>query len=413
MSDTGHPALRRRLNLPLLVFYGLGTTIGAGIFVLVGKVAGRAGMAAPVSFLVASLLAGFTAFSFAELVARYPRSAGEAVYVREGFRSHRMALLVGLMVALSGIISAATIINGSVGYLEEFIALPHAVGIILFLGLLTALALWGIGESVTAAAIFTILEIGGLLLVIWVAKGSLAELPARGHELIPPLDTAAWSGVVAGAMLAFYAFLGFEDLVNVAEEARDVTRTMPAAIILTLIITILLYAAVSTVSVLTVPPAQLAASDAPLALVYERSAGSPATAITGIAIFAVLNGALIQIIMASRVIYGLADQGELPRRLAYVSPLTRTPVAATLLVAASVLGLALLVPLERLAEVTSGIVLIVFSLVNLALLAIKRRGTPAPEAVRTWPLWVPAAGFVGSAGFLILRLFGGLAQAGL
>ncbi len=404
MSEQVHPALKRRLNLPLLIFYGLGTTIGAGIFVLVGKVAGRAGMEAPVSFLVASLLAGFTAFSFAELVARYPRSAGEALYVREGFRSHRMALIVGLMVAMSGIVSSATIINGSVGYVEEFIALPHALGIVLFLCLLTALALWGIGESVTAAALFTILEIGGLLLVIWVARRSLADLPARGHELMPPLDTAAWSGIIAGAMLAFYAFLGFEDLVNVAEEAKDVTRTMPAAIILTLVITILLYVAVSTVSVLTVPVTELAGSDAPLALVYERASGGPATAITGIAIFAVLNGALIQIIMASRVIYGLADQGELPRRLAYVNARTRTPVAATLLVAGIILVLALLVPLERLAEVTSTIVLIVFALVNLALLAIKRRGTPAPEGMRVWPSWVPAIGFVASAGFLVLRM---------
>lgn len=405
MSDHGHPALKRRLNLPLLIFYGLGTTIGAGIFVLVGKVAGHAGMAAPVSFLVASLLAGFTAFSFAELVARYPRSAGEALYVREGFRSHRMALIVGLMVATSGIVSAATIVNGSVGYVQKFIALPEATGIALLLGLLTALALWGIGESVTAAAAFTIMEIGGLLLVVWMASGSLADLPARGRELIPPLDAAAWAGILAGAMLAFYAFLGFEDLVNVAEEAKDVTRTVPAAIILTLVITILLYVAVATVSVLTVPPAELAASDAPLALVYERGSGGPATAISGIAIFAVLNGALIQIIMASRVIYGLADQGELPRRLAYVNARTRTPVAATLLVASFILLLALLVPLEHLAEATSTIVLTVFSLVNLALLAIKRRGTPAPEGVRTSPSWVPAAGFVVSAGFLVLRFF--------
>lgn len=404
MSEHDHPALKRRLNLPLLIFYGLGTTIGAGIFVLVGKVAGHAGMAAPASFLVASLLAGFTAFSFAELVARYPRSAGEALYVREGFRSHRMALIVGLMVATSGIVSSATIMNGSVGYVQEFIALPRAVGIALLLGLLAALALWGIGESVTAAAVFTIMEIGGLLLVVWVARGSLADLPLRGPELVPPLEAAAWAGVVAGAMLAFYAFLGFEDLVNVAEEAKDVTRTMPAAIILTLVITILLYVAVATVSVLTVPPAELAASDAPLALVYERASGGPATAVTGIAIFAVLNGALIQIIMASRVIYGLADQGELPRRLAYVNARTRTPVAATLLVTGIILVLALLVPLERLAEATSTIVLIVFALVNLALLAIKRRGTPAPAGVRVWPSWVPAAGFVASAGFLVLRL---------
>ena len=407
MNEKSHPPLSRRLNLPLLTLYGLGTTIGAGIFVLVGKVAGRAGMAAPVSFLVASLLAAFTAFSFAELVARYPRSAGEAIYVREGFRSHRLALIVGLMVALAGIVSGATIINGAVGYLHEFVALPQALGVILIVALLTALAIWGIGESVTVAAALTLLEIGGLLLVIWAAKGSLTELPARGAELIPPFEGLAWIGVMSGAMLAFFAFLGFEDLVNVAEEARDVTHTMPAAILLTLVITILLYLLVTTVSVLTVPPGELAQSNAPLAFVYERSTGSPSWIISGIAVFAVLNGALIQMIMASRVIYGLADQHELPGGLAYVHPRTRTPMVATGLVAGVILVLGLGFPLEHLAEATSVIVLIVFALVNLALVMIKRRGTPAPEGIRTYPIWIPAIGFAASAGFLALRFLWG------
>jgi amino acid transporter len=404
MTGRMHAPLSRRLNLPLLVFYGLGTTIGAGIFVLVGRVAGRAGMWAPLSFLAASLLAAFTAFSFAELVARYPRSAGEAIYVREGFRSHRLALAVGLMVALSGIVSSATIVNGSVGYLNEFVALPHALGVVLMLALLTALAAWGIGESVTAAAVFTVLEIGGLVLVIWAAKGSFADLPARAGELLPPLDGAAWIGIMAGAMLAFYAFLGFEDLVNVAEEAKDVTRTMPLAILLTLVVTTLLYVLVSLVAVLTVPPAELAESRAPLAMVYERGSGRGSGVVSAIAVFAVLNGALIQMIMASRVIYGLADQGELPAVLAWVHPRLHTPLVATALAVGVILALALFFPLERLAETTSVIVLIVFAVVNLALVLIKRRGTPAPEGVRTFPIWIPAVGFVVSTGFLALQL---------
>jgi amino acid transporter len=407
MVDRTHVPLSRRLNLPLLTFYGLGTTIGAGIFVLVGKVAGRAGLWAPVSFLVASLLAAFTAFSFAELVARYPRSAGEALYVREGFRSHRLALIVGLMVVLSGVVSSATIVNGSVGYINEFAAVPHALSVVLLLALLTGLAIWGIGESVTVAAVFTVLEIGGLVLVIWAAKGSLVDLPARGGELLPPFESGAWIGIMAGAMLAFFAFLGFEDLVNVAEEARDVTRTMPAAILLTLAVTTLLYVLVSTVAVLTVPPAELAGSSAPLATLYERSTGGGSAIVSGIAVFAVLNGALIQMIMASRVVYGLADQGELPAALAWVHPRTHTPLVATALVAGIILMLALFFPLEGLAEATSVIVLIVFTLVNLALVLIKRRGTPPPAGVRTFPVWIPAIGFVASAGFLALRYLWG------
>ena len=404
MTGRTHAPLSRRLNLPLLTFYGLGTTIGAGIFVLVGKVAGRAGMWAPVSFLVASLLAAFTAFSFAELVARYPRSAGEAIYVREGLRSRRLALAVGLMVALSGIVSSATIVNGSVGYLNEFVALPHAPGVILMLVLLTVLAAWGIGESVTAAAVLTVLEIGGLMLVIWAAKDSLGDLPARADELLPPLEGAAWIGIMAGAMLAFYAFLGFEDLVNVAEEAKNVTRTMPLAILLTLVVTTVLYVLVSLAAVLTVTPAELAGSAAPLAVIYERGTGGGSAVISAIAVFAVLNGALIQMIMASRVIYGLADQGELPSALAWVHPRRHTPLVATALVAGVILTLALGFPLERLAESTSVIVLVVFALVNLALVMIKRRGEPAPSGVRVYPMWIPVVGFTVSAGFLAAQL---------
>ncbi|MDH3228538.1 MAG: amino acid permease [Alphaproteobacteria bacterium] len=404
MADPMHAPLSRRLNLPLLTFYGLGTTIGAGIFVLVGRVAGRAGMWAPVSFLVASLLAAFTAFSFAELVARYPRSAGEAIYVREGLRSHRLALAVGLMVALSGIVSSATIVSGSVGYLNEFVALPHAPGVFLMLALLTGLAVWGIGQSVTVAAVFTVLEIGGLVLVIWAAKGSFMDLPARAGELLPPLDGAAWIGIMAGAMLAFYAFLGFEDLVNVAEEAKDVTRTMPLAILLTLVVTTLLYTLVSLVAVLTVAPAELAGSRAPLAMIYERGSGGSGGVVSAIAVFAVLNGALIQMIMASRVLYGLADQGELPVLLAWVHPRLHTPLVATGLVAAAILVLALGFRLEGLAELTSVIVLVVFALVNLALVAIKRRGDPAPPGVRVYPVWIPIVGFTVSTGFLALQL---------
>ncbi|UCH75491.1 MAG: amino acid permease [Rhodospirillales bacterium] len=405
MADHAHAPLSRRLTLPLLTFYGLGTTIGAGIFVLVGKVAGRAGMWAPISFLIASLLAAFTAFSFAELVARYPRSAGEAIYVREGFRSHALALTVGLMVALAGTVSSATIVAGSIGYINVFVKLPAVPGMILVLAILTGLAAWGIRESVTAAALFTVLEIGGLVLVIWAARTSFGELPARAGEFIPPAHGAVWAGIMAGAMLAFFAFLGFEDLVNVAEEARDVTRSMPLAILLTLAISALLYIAISFAAVLTVPPAELAASAAPLATIYERATGGGSDILSAIAVAAVLNGALIQMIMASRVIYGLADQGELPAVLARVHPRLRTPLPATGLVCGVVLVLALGIPLEGLAELTSVIVLVVFSLVNLALALVKRRREPAPPGVRVYPMWIPVVGFAISVGFLAVQLF--------
>jgi amino acid transporter len=383
----------------MIVLYGLGTTIGAGIYALLGEVAGSAGIYAPASFLVASVLAGFSAFTFAELVARFPSSAGEARYVREAFGSARLSVLVGLLVVLAGSVSAAAISNGFAGYFQEFVPAPRMLavtGVIVLLGLLAA---WGIGESVLAAGALTVLEIGGLLLVIWAGHGALAQPPVAPADLVPPLEAAVWGGVFTGSFLAFFAFIGFEDMVNVAEEVRDVTRTLPRAIIVTLVVTLALYLALSVVAVRALPIEELAGSRAPLALIYERSTGSSGALIGLIAVVATVNGALIQIIMASRVLYGLAAQGLLPGRLARIHPVTRTPLLATALVTCFVLALALPFRIGALAEATSVVALIVFALVNLALLRVKRR-VPQPGGFVV-PAWVPGIGFVVSAGFVV------------
>ena len=174
---TDQHSLKRSLNLPLLTLYGLGTTIGAGIYVLVGKVAGSAGPHAPIAFLIAGALVAFTAFSFAELSSRLPRSAGEAVYVHEGFGSQRLALVVALLVILAGLISCATISRGFVGYLQELMDLPGWLGIVLFIVVLAAIAAWGITESVALAGLITLIEAAGLIFVVWSGRESLTTLP--------------------------------------------------------------------------------------------------------------------------------------------------------------------------------------------------------------------------------------------
>ncbi len=400
-AGSNGPKLRRRINLPLLTLYGVGTTVGAGIYVLIGKVAGRAGLYAPLSFLVAAILAGLTAFAFAELAARYPRSAGEALYVRAGFGSPVLSLVVGLMVIAAGVVSAATVINGSVGYLAALVDLPRPVAICAITALLFLIAAWGIGESVLAAGLVTLVEVGALLVVCWVA---LSAAPLSAPPVFPPLESGIWFGILTGGFLAFYAFIGFEDMVNVAEEVKNVTRTLPVAILITLGLTTVIYFMVALVAVMGLPLADLAGSDAPLALLYSRSTGSEATAITVIAVFATLNGALIQIIMGSRVLYGLAAQGALPALLGRVHPWTRTPLIATLAVAGVVLALALPFQTERLAGLTSLIALVIFILVNLALLRIKRR-EPTPPGITCYPVWLPASGAAISAGFLFLELW--------
>ena len=400
---TGQISLKRTLSLPMMVLYGLGTTIGAGIYALIGEVAGVAGYFAPVSFLIASLLAGFTAISFAELCARFPRAAGAALYVKQGFASERLSTIVGLLVITAGLVSASALVNGFVGYLHQFIGIERVIAIVLVTLLLGSIAAWGIAESVTIASLITVVEIGGLLLVIAVSGEGLSTFSARWTELIPSADITSWGGIYLGAILSFYAFIGFEDMVVVAEEVKEVKRTLPLAILLTLGTTTLIYMLLMVTAVLSIPPAEFASSEAPLARLYEYHTGEKAIIISVIGMFAIINGALIQMIMASRVLYGLSSRGQLPDLLGVVHHRTRTPLIATAVATVIVLILSLTGRLASLAEATSIIMLMVFSIVNLALWRIKRRD-PNPVDVRVFPTWVPVTGFSVSFVFVLIEV---------
>lgn len=396
-------ALKRTLTLPLLTLFGLGTILGAGIYVLVGEVAGLAGMHAPLAFVVAAVVASFTAFSYAELAARHPTSAAEAVYVQEGFGRPWLSMLVGALVLFAALASAAALANGFAAYLRLFVDVPAWTAVLAVLLALGALAAWGIHESARAAAVATLIEIGGLLLVVAVSGESLLALPQRLPELAPPLRGAAWPGIFLAAFVAFFAFIGFEDMANLAEEVIEPERTMPRAILLALAIATALYLLVAVTAVLALSRAELAGNDAPLALMYAKATGREPFFIGLIALFAVLNGALVLLIRAARVLHGLSARGWLPAGLGRVHPVRRTPMLATAVVTAATLVLALALPLASLARATSAAILVVFCLINLALLRIRRR-IPAPPGVRGYPAVVPLAGCVLSLLLLAVQL---------
>lgn len=397
--------LLRKITMPMLLFYGLGNILGAGIYVLIAEVANIAGMYAPFSFLMALVIVSFTALSYGELASRYPDAAGVALYIKEGLGSTRLSVITGLTIALAALISAATIARGFAGYLTEFTPLlPEWIALTGVIGTLCLIAVWGIVESVAIAVILTFIEIGGLLLILWIGLPALPTLAERIPELIPPLQGDAWYAISLGGFLAFYAFLGFEDMANIAEEVKAPSKTYPKAIIFSLLIATLLYLSVSLVSVLLLSPQQLASTDAPFATIYEQATGNKATVITVISIFAIINGALIQIIMASRMLYGISNKWWPPSPLSYVSAKTNTPVVSTLLVSAVTLGFALWLPLVTLANITSFLILIVFTVVNIALVRIKLRA-PAPKGIYLIPFWVPATGIVVNILFLALQLF--------
>jgi amino acid transporter len=401
------PALRRSLTLPLVVLYGLGVTIGAGIYVLIGATAGRAGIYAPVAFVLASIVMAFSAASFAELAGRYPVSAGEAAYVREGFGSQVLSVAVGLLVIFSAIVSCAAISIGSTGYIQQFVATPAPLIVICVVLAMGALAAWGIMESVLLAAIFTIIEIGALLVIVAAGIMSNPELVLDLPRVFPPaVEGATWAVILPAGLLAFFAFIGFEDIVNLAEEVKHPHRTLPRAIYLTLGIATLIYFLVTSVAVLSVPLPDLAASKAPLSLVFSHMTGLTPVVISAVAVVATLNGVVIQMIMASRVLYGLGKQGSIPAVFARVHPWTRTPLIATASTVGIILVAALLFPLEGLAEMTSRLILVIFTLVNLSLLKVKLHGVPAPDKVYTVAVWVPVMGAVTCFAFLISGFWG-------
>ena len=244
------------------------------------------------------------------------------------------------------------------------------------------------------------MEIGALLVVVGAglaSNGPGALVPAAA--VLPP-DAAAWIAVLSGATLAFYAFIGFEDIVNVAEETREAERTVPRAIVLTLVFTTLIYVSVALVAASVVGEEALAESGAPLVLVFETATGLSGGTLAVIASISVLNGALIQTIMAARVLYGMARRRMIPAMFGKIAARTRTPLIATAVVAGAILVLALALPVEPLARLTSFVALAIFVLVNLSLVALRRR-----DRVPVRYLALPALGALASAGLLGFQIW--------
>lgn len=394
--------LRRSVTLLPALLYGLGVTIGAGIYVLIGAAAARAGMHAPLAFIAGAGLMVLTAASFAELACRMPVAAGEAAYVREAFDAPALGTLVGVLVIAIAIVSTAAISVGSAGYIGVLVPLPEPAIITAVVVAMSAIAGWGIRESIGFAGLMTVVEVGGLLVLILTGIGLGPDLVKRLPEALPAVtDQSAMAGLASASLLAVFAFTGFEGLVNIAEEVREPSRTLPRAIFLTLFVTTVLYVLVVWVALVAVSPGELAASRAPLALVFERLTGAPPQFMGLIAVVATLNGIIVQIIMASRVVYGLAGQGRLPQAVGAVHPTTRTPLRATVLAGVMVLALALAFPLDRLAELSAQITLMLFALINLALARIKMRGVPPPPGIFLAPRWVPWAGAASCAGLVL------------
>ena len=395
MND--QPTLDRRLNLPLLTIFGLGTMVGAGIYVLVGEILAVSGSFAPWAFLLAAVVAGFTALSYGELASHYPRSAGEAVYVEQAFARPLLTQVTGWAVVATGLVSSGTLANGFAGYLSFFYPGAEGIGATGFILLLGVIAAWGIGHTVWFAAAITATSIFGLLAVLAMSGRYLANFPEVWPTMVP--TSGAWLAISLGAFVAFYAFVGFEDMVNVAEETREPERIMPIAIILALLGAATLYLLVATVAVLANAELNLAGHSAPLAAMVAHTGDRWPAAIAVMSMLSVTNSALAQIVMVSRVVYGMAKAGNAPEVLATVHPKRQTPIISTILTVLVITLLATWFPLLTLAKATSFVILVVFTLINLSLIRLKLQGR-----IRRSGVWKPVIGALLSVALVVMSL---------
>lgn len=395
--------LKRCISLTSLTFYGLGTMVGGGFYALLGRVVELAGPAGPLALGLSGALALLSATSFAELSSRFPVSAGEVRYVQVGFGSRTLAVATGWLVILTGIVSAATLTVATTGFLRDLIDIPESLTLVSLVFAMGAVAAWGVGASVGIVFTITVIEVGALIIAVVLTAPPLEVWQARLPELLPQSHAAAWTGIGSGVFLAFYAFLGFEDMVNMAEEVRQPKRNLPIAIFISVVATTLLYVCVGATAVLAIPVDELAASRTPVARMVS-SRGPYAT--TGFGIVSLLtgvNGALVQIIMSARVAYGLGARNLAPHWLARVHPRTRTPLVATLLLTGVTALLALYFPLTTLARATSSIILVIFATVNLALWRVKVVDPdPGGEGPR-FPVWLPIVGACSCVGILMFQ----------
>ncbi|GAB2541303.1 APC family permease [Brachybacterium huguangmaarense] len=368
------PSLRRTVTTTALFLFILGDVLGAGVYVLAGQIAALSGGAVWVPLLAALGMALLTAGSYAELATKYPRAGGSSHYTTKAFGPFA-GFLVGFCMLAAGIVSVGALALGFAGdYLATFVDLPVPLVVTVFLALLAALNARGIAESLGVNRVATVIEVGGLVLVVVLGAVVLARGGGDYDRLVQlgTPENGPVAAVLAGSILAFYSYVGFETSANVAEETRDPSRSYPRALFGALAVAGLLYALIGIVASALVPTEELAASSAPLLRVVEAAGIVPPIVFSAIALVAVMNGALLTGIMSSRLAYGMSRDGLLPRPLTRLLPGRRTPWVAIVVTTALSLLLALTGTIEVLAGAMVLLLLIVFLGVNSAVLVLRR-----------------------------------------
>ncbi|OBG83488.1 amino acid permease [Mycobacterium sp. E802] len=367
--------LKRKITGPLLFLFILGDVLGAGVYALMGVLAGKVGGVLWAPLLMALVLAMLTAGSYAELVTKYPKAGGAAVFAERAFGTPLLSFLVGFAMLAAGMTSAAGLALAFAGdYLATFVDVPMVPAAIVFLALVAALNARGISESVKSNVVMTVIELSGLLIVIIAGAVLLGSGGGDAGRLTQfPEGSAPALAILAGAIIAYYSFVGFETSANVAEEIRDPGKVYPAALFGALITAGVVYVLVGIASAVALPADELRRSSGPLLEVVSASGlAVPPRVFSAIALVAVANGALLTMIMSSRLAFGMAEHGLLPTVLARVLPRRRTPWVAIVATTAVAMLLTVVGDLSTLAETVVLLLLFVFVSTNVAVLVLRR-----------------------------------------
>ena len=397
MADAG---LKRVLGLGECLFFAVGVIVGAGIYAILGEAALFAGNMLWLAFLGASVTAFLTALAYAELVAMFPRSGGEYVYAKAAV-GERLAVALGLLMALSGVVSGATIALGFAGYFAQLVAVPQFVAAIGVLLVLVAVNMAGIRHSSVTNIVFTLIEVGGLALVI------VAAAPTLGRVDLLQWPAEGATGLCTAAALSFFAYIGFEDVVKLAEETRAPERTIPRALLLATVIVAALYLTIAVCAVSAVPASALQAGQSPMAAIVGPTYGRAGViAISVIALFSTANSILSNMMGSSRVLLGMGRDRPRLRPFARVARRTGTPVRALLLVAALMIAVSLIGDLKTVALLGNLFIFVTFLLVNICVIVLRLRqpATPRPFRVAGSVRGVPVIPVVASA--LLVTLLG-------
>jgi APA family basic amino acid/polyamine antiporter len=385
--------LKRHMGLFHLTMYGVGLILGAGIYVLIGEAAGFAGNSMWISFLLGSIVAIFAGLSYAELVALFPRAAAEYTFVKNAFKNNFFAFIIGWLTAITSMIVAATVALGFAGYFTQFVELPITVVAVFLIGILSLVNFIGIKESSWANTIFAIITAGGLMLIIFLGFSTDPIEPINYIEMPNGI-----TGIILAFVLIFFAFIGFEDMANVAEEVRKPHKTIPRAIILSIIITGVIYILVSMSVVRILSWEELASSSAPLADAAHNVLGvNGGTTLSVVALFATASTVLITLVAGARILYGMAKSNSLPQFLGKVHSKTKTPWIAVVGILITSIAFAFVGDIVIIANITVFAVVITFAVINLAVIVLRYT-----ESELERPFKVP----INVGKFPILPLFG-------